>query len=60
MKEEESFENLLKELKSDILFDEHRELGNLLMKHIDDLTPKEIARYNELKEIITNYERNKS
>jgi len=35
---------------------EYEELGKLLMKHIDDLTPVERKRYDELKVFVSKQE----
>jgi len=47
------FNNLLAKLKAkDPQFEERIEFGKLLMKHIDDFTPDERKRYDELKETL--------
>ncbi len=50
---ENAAQRLLKRLQSEPLAEERQEFGKMLMRHIDDLTPKERKRYNELKELLT-------
>lgn len=53
--EERKIESYLSELKAkDPQFDLKAELGQLLMKHIDDLTFEERMRYKELKRILNS------
>lgn len=51
---EKGLDKLLNRLKKDPLFDEKLEFGNMLRRHIDDFSPEELLRYNELKKIISN------
>jgi len=51
-KREEGFQRILKKLQAHPLHNERLELGRLLMRHIDDLTPTERKRYDELREIL--------
>lgn len=47
------FNNLIAKLRAkDPQFEERIEFGKLLMKHIDDFTPDERKRYDELKETL--------
>jgi hypothetical protein len=46
------FENLLNKFKQDPQYELKQEFGQMLMKHIDNLSPAELVRYNELKEIL--------
>jgi hypothetical protein len=49
------FNNLLVKLRAkDPQFEERIEFGKLLMKHIDDFTPDERKRYDELKQSLKN------
>ena len=43
---------LLARLRAEPLAKEREEFGKMLMRHIDDLTPAERKRYNELKAIL--------
>jgi hypothetical protein len=50
---EAAYDNLLARLKAkDPNFDLMVELGTLCLKHINDLTPQERKRYDELKAIL--------
>lgn len=42
------FNKLLNKLKQDPLYEVRAELGKLLMIHIEDLTPEQRKRYDEL------------
>ena len=53
---EAGLNKILDRLKQDPLFELKKEYGTLLMKHIDDLTPTERARYNELHDILMEAE----
>lgn len=47
---------LLERLKQkDPMFNERVEFGKFLMRHIDDLTPAERARYDELNELLKQH-----
>lgn len=46
------YEKLLNKFKQDPQYELKLEFGKMLMKHIDDLTPTERKRYDELKEIL--------
>ena len=46
------YEKLLNKFKQDPLFELRQEFGMMLFKHIDDFTPQELERYNELKELL--------
>ena len=46
------YEALLKEFKKDPNFELQQEFGEMLMRHIDTFTPKELERYNELKQLL--------
>lgn len=52
---EEKAQNWLKkqELK-DPLFKERQEFGKMLFRHIDDFTPEERERYDDLRAILAN------
>ena len=50
--QEKGAQRLLAKLRAQPLAKEREELGRMLMKHINDLTPKERKRYEELKEIL--------
>ncbi len=53
---ESYFNDILDRLKSkDPQFELKIEFGKLLMKHIDDLTPDERKRYDELKLILKDF-----
>lgn len=53
------YEKLLNRLKANNpMFDLEVEFGQLLMKHIDNFTPVERARYDELQIILTNHRKN--
>lgn len=45
---EEDFKRVLNKLKQDPKYDLHQELGQFLFRHIDDLSPDERKRYDEL------------
>lgn len=45
-------EKLLAKFKQDPYFDQKQEYGRLLMIHIDDFTPQQLLRYNELGEFL--------
>lgn len=50
-KMDEYFKQMLNKLKAkDPQFEDRIEFGKLLMKHINDLTPEERKRYDELNE----------
>lgn len=52
---EEHLNKMLERLKAkDPVFDLRIEFGTMLMRHIDDLSPIERKRYDELKEILKN------
>lgn len=51
-KYEDYCEKLLNKFKEDHLFELKQEFGMMLFKHIDDFTPQELERYNELKELL--------
>lgn len=54
-----NIQNLLDRLHSEPLAKEREEFGRFLVRHIDDLTPTERKRYDELKEILlTNHREN--
>ena len=53
---DDNLNNTYNRMKKDPLFNENVEFGKLLMKHITDLTPSEKQRYDELREIIENYQ----
>ena len=44
---------LISRLKKDPQWELHQELGQMLLRHIDDLTPQERKRYDELKELLS-------
>ena len=46
------YQRLLSRFKQDPLFELRQEFGMMLFKHIDDFTPQELERYNELKELL--------
>lgn len=46
------YERLLNKFKQDPQYELKLEFGKMLMKHIDELTPAERKRYDELKEIL--------
>jgi hypothetical protein len=46
------FDKLLNKFKQDPQYELKQELGKLLMKHINDFTPAERARYEELKTLL--------
>ena len=46
------YDNLLNKFKQDPLFEQKRELGSFLMRHIDDLSEQERRRYDELVELL--------
>ena len=46
-------QKLLAKFKLDPLYDLQQEFGKFLMRHIDDLSPDERKRYNELKKILS-------
>ena len=46
------YQSLLNKFKQDPLFELRQEFGMMLFKHIDDFTPQELERYNELKELL--------
>ena len=50
--QEAAAEKLLKRLRAMPLAKEREEFGRMLFKHIDDFTPEELKRYNELREIL--------
>jgi hypothetical protein len=50
--QEKGAQRLLAKLRAQPLAKEREELGTMLMKHINDLTPKERERYEELKVIL--------
>lgn len=45
-------QKLLAKFKLDPYFDQKQEYGRLLMIHIDDFTPQQLLRYNELGEFL--------
>ena len=45
-------EKILSKFKQDPLFELKQEFGMMLFKHIDDFTPQELEKYNELKELL--------
>ena len=49
---ESYMEKLLDKFKQDPQFELQQEFGRLLMIHIDDFTPEQRKRYDELKEIL--------
>lgn len=49
---EKAAERLLAKLRAEPLAKEREEFGTMLMRHIDSFTPKERARYDELKKIL--------
>jgi hypothetical protein len=49
---EEYFKKLLDKLKQDPQYDLKQELGMLLMIHIDEFTPIQRERYDELKQLL--------
>jgi hypothetical protein len=49
---EACYQKLLNRFKQDPLFELRQEFGMMLFKHIDDFTPQELKRYNELKELL--------
>jgi hypothetical protein len=51
---ETAAEKLLEKFKKDPQYELNLEFGKLLMKHINDFTPEERARYEELKIILHN------
>lgn len=51
---EAALNRMLNRLKKQPNYELQAELGKLLMKHIDDLTPQERIRYDELKTILHN------
>lgn len=46
--QQDYFSKLLIKLKKDPLFEQRQELGKFLIRHIDDLSPAERKRYDEL------------
>lgn len=50
--QEKAAEKLLERLRQEPLAKEREEFGLMLMKHINDLTPEERKRYDELKQIL--------
>ncbi len=50
--QEKAAEKLLERLRQEPLAKEREEFGLMLMKHIDDLSPEERKRYDELKQIL--------
>lgn len=50
-------QKLLNKLKEHPYFEEMQELGKILMIHIDDLTPKQRKRYDELTQILCKNEK---
>jgi hypothetical protein len=50
--QEKAAEKLLARLRQEPLAKEREEFGYMLMRHIDDLTPEERKRYNELEQIL--------
>jgi len=51
-KQEEYFGKLLDKLKQDPQYELKQEFGKLLMIHINDFTPEQKTRYEELKELL--------
>ena len=51
---EKGLERLLARLRAQPLAKEREEFGQMLFRHIDSFTEKEMKRYNELKEILKN------
>ena len=49
---EDYFQKILNKFKQDPLFELRQEFGMMLFKHIDDFTPQELERYNQLKELL--------
>jgi len=49
---EDYCDKLLNKFKEDPQYELKQEYGQLLMKHINDFTPEELIRYNELKQIL--------
>ena len=50
--QEKAAEKLLARLRQEPLAKEREEFGYMLMRHIDDLTPEERKRYDELEQIL--------
>lgn len=50
--QEKAADKLLERLRKEPLAKEREEFGLMLMKHINDLTPEERKRYDELKQIL--------
>lgn len=54
--DENALKQTLERLKAkDPVFEQRIEFGKMLMRHIDDLTPAERKRYDELKEFLKDY-----
>lgn len=51
--QEKAAERLLKKLRAEPLAKEREEFGRMLMRDINSLTPEELERYNELKNILS-------
>lgn len=49
---QEYFDKLLNKFKQDPQYELKQEFGKMLMKHIDDFDADELARYNELKQLL--------
>ena len=52
-------DKLLEKLQSEPFAKERQEFGKMLMRHIDSFTPDERKRYNELNQILLDYEKSK-